>query len=506
MTRRAAIYCRMSRTSDTDVSDVGLAGNPTWLVERLGSLGVHPRAYSPAIIRQLADCLLVADRKGWPFSSRSQIYIDDDASASAFSRKTRREYWRLLRDIEAGEIFGVISAVEDRTHRQVLELAEFVDLCREHGVLAVTPDAEYNASDAEQVSTWFIRVRHAQAEVEKTSERLRRQQLQEAERGAPKVGGIRAFGTQGAGRSWVSAERARHEQGLIREAADRVIAGDSLRGIVRDWARRGVATPTGGTWATTGLRKLLLSPRIAGYREHLGKLYLGTWDPIIPPEKWQGLRAILEDPARKRTYGGGAPKYLLTGLVFCGCCGSRLRPQPRRDYGGKVAYRCNACGHVQRLGEPLEKLITEAVFAVIESLDLDQPLFPPTRYAFRELYGVLAREQGLLERLEDKVARELISEAAARRNRAEIEQRMDHIREQLAALKNEQNSEAELPRDLRTVWEDLSLDRRRAILQAVIERIDVDPVRQTRKGHPCDPRSVRVTWLVQQVEWPWASP
>lgn len=171
-----------------------------------------------------------------------------------------------------------------------------------------------------------------------------------------------------------------------------------------------------------------------------------------------------------------------------------------------MAYRCNACGHVQRLGEPLEKLITEAVFAVIESLDLDQPLFPPTRYAFRELYGVLAREQGLLERLEDKVARELISEAAARRNRAEIEQRMDHIREQLAALKNEQNSEAELPRDLRTVWEDLSLDRRRAILQAVIERIDVDPVRQTRKGHPCDPRSVRVTWLVQQVEWPWASP
>src|SRR5215211_7111534 len=196
MTRRAAIYCRTSRTVGTDVSR---EDHPAWLVDRLGALGVNPAAYSPAIIRQLADCLLVADRKSWPFSSRSQIYIDDDVSASAFSRKTRREYLRLLRDIEAGEVFGVISAVEDRTHRQVPELAEFVDLCREQGVLTVTPDAEYDSSDAEQVSTWFMRVRLAQAEVETTSKRLRRRRQQEAERGAPKVGGIRAFGTQGGG-------------------------------------------------------------------------------------------------------------------------------------------------------------------------------------------------------------------------------------------------------------------------------------------------------------------
>lgn len=409
----------------------------------------------------------------------------------------------MLHDIKADEIFAVISAGEDRTHRQVLELAEFVDLCHEHGVLAVTPDAEYDASDAEEVSKWFIKVRLAQVEVEKTSKRLRRQRLQEAERGAPKVGGIRAFGTQGGGKSWVSAERAAHERDLIREAADRIIVGDSLRGIVGDWARRGVATPTGGAWATTGLRKMLLSPRIAGYREHLGKLYPGTWDPIIHPEKWQTVRAILDDPARKRTYGGGTPKYLLTGLVFCGCCGSRLRPQPRRDYGGKVAYRCNACGHVQRLGEPMEKLITKAVFVVIESLGFDHPLVVPTHNSSRDLYRVLARDQGLLDRLEDKVAQELISEAAARRNRAEIEQRMRHIREQLATLKNDQFGGPEVPRNLRKVWKDLSLERRRAILQAVIERIDIDPVRQIRRGHPCDPRSVRVTWRVQE---PYASP
>jgi site-specific DNA recombinase len=503
MTRRAAIYCRMSRTSEADASR---ESHPTWLVERLGSLGINPRACSPAIIRQLADCLQVADLRNWPFLSRSQIYIDDEVSASAFSRKTRAEYLRLLQDIKADEIFGVISAVEDRTHRQVLELAAFVDLCREHGVLAVTPDAEYDVTDAEQVSKWFIKVRVAQAEVEKTSTRLRRQRLQEAEWGAPKVGGIRAFGTQGSGKSWVSAERARHERGLIREAADRIIAGDSLRGIVRDWARRGVATPTGGTWATTGLRKMLLSPRIAGYREHLGKIYPGTWDAIIQPEKWQTVREILQDPARKRTYGGGAPKYLLTGLVFCGYCGSRLRPQPRRDYGGKVAYRCNACGHVQRLGEPLEELVTKAVFAVIESLGVDQSLVAPMDNASRNLYDALVKDRGLLDRLEDKVAQELITEAAARRNRAEIEQRMEHIREQLDTLKNDRYRAADVPRNLRKDWKDLSLERKRAILQAVIERIDIDPVRQIRKGHPCDPRSVRVTWREQKVAWPYASP
>jgi DNA invertase Pin-like site-specific DNA recombinase len=58
---------------------------------------------------------------------------------------------------------------EDRTHRQVIELAEFIQRCREHSVRVATAGTEYDLSDPDQVSMWFIKMRFAEAEVEKLS-------------------------------------------------------------------------------------------------------------------------------------------------------------------------------------------------------------------------------------------------------------------------------------------------------------------------------------------------
>jgi site-specific DNA recombinase len=136
--------------------------------------------------------------------------------------------------------------MEDRAHRQVLELAEFSELCRKHGVTPITPAAEYDLDDEDQLSMWFIKVRFAEAEAAKTSKRLRRQRLQAAENGRAHHGGMRAFGFTGARRirgddgNWktvsaVSRARALAEQDCIREACDRIVAGDTLRGICVDW-------------------------------------------------------------------------------------------------------------------------------------------------------------------------------------------------------------------------------------------------------------------------------
>jgi hypothetical protein len=50
---------------------------------------------------------------------------------------------------------------------------------------------------------------------------------------------------------------------------------------------------------------------------------------------------------------------------------------------------------------------------------------------------------------------------------------------------------AAVPRNLRKVWKSLSLDRRRAILAAVIERVEIH--RQGR-GKNFDPNSIVVRW------------
>src|SRR5512132_1620332 len=185
--------------------------------------------------RQLEDSRAIADRKGAALAD-DDILIDT-ISASRFSTKERPGYRELLRRIEAGGVNYVISWMEDRAHRQVLELAEFIALCRKHHVTPITPAAEYDLDDPDQVSMWFIKVRFAEAEVEKTSKRLRRQRLQAAGDGKRHGGGSRAFGTTGKGKHKVSLHRALAEQDAIREAADRILAGDSLRSIVTDWNR-----------------------------------------------------------------------------------------------------------------------------------------------------------------------------------------------------------------------------------------------------------------------------
>jgi site-specific DNA recombinase len=380
--------------------------------------------------------------------------------------------------------------MEDRTHRQVLELAEFINLCREHDVKVATAGTEYDLSDPDQVSLWFIKVRFAEADVEKTSKRLRRQRLQAAEKGEPHNAGRRPFGWVGSGRNKVPLARALAEQDLIREAADRVLAGDSLRGITLDWSQRGITTPEGNVWQSTTLRQMLSAPRIAGYRSHHGKLHAGSWPPIIEPEKWEALRAIFAERARP-SRRGGVRRYLLSGIVRCAVCGHGMAGHGREHIGRKPIYNCSNCYRVARLVEHLDELVMAALFEAVESPEFEEAVGAldeddPTA----ELYESLARDQGLLDRLEDKIAQELISAETAKRNRAEIERRMDRARAKLAQLGHDR-VKTHIPRNLRTVWPDLSLDRRRAILHAVIERIELHP---QGRGGMFDPDTVKVLW------------
>jgi site-specific DNA recombinase len=58
------------------------------------------------------------------------------------------------------------------------------------------------------------------------------------------------------------------EKELIEEAASRVLRGESLRSIAMDWNERGVKAVGGGKWQGSMLRRVLMSPRIAGLKEH----------------------------------------------------------------------------------------------------------------------------------------------------------------------------------------------------------------------------------------------
>ena len=64
------------------------------------------------VTRQRADCEALIARKGWDVG---EVYIENDTSA--FSRKPRPQYLRMLDDVRNGRVGVVVAWHPDRLHR-----------------------------------------------------------------------------------------------------------------------------------------------------------------------------------------------------------------------------------------------------------------------------------------------------------------------------------------------------------------------------------------------------
>jgi DNA invertase Pin-like site-specific DNA recombinase len=472
---RVAIYCRLSKPGGRSVE------------------------------RQEQDGRKLAAERGWEVAD----VFNEHASASPHARKPRKQWAAFLQFIEAGNCDAVIFWMEDRSSRDVLAAGELVKVCQSVGMSRIVlPSLDYDLTDPEQVAKFYGEIAAAQREAAKTSKRTKRALLELAENGGMNHGGMRSFGHPGwvkvmddDGR-WqtvpiVSEAQAAQERALIVQAADRIIAGDSLRGICASWNAQGIASSRNGPWRNNTLRKLLLSPRMIGKRSHNGTLYDGNpkdFPVILPEDKWHAVRAVLEDPSRRTTMRAGVPAHLLTGLLFCAVC---ERPLRARMMTGKtktpyrVYYCCapNARGayHVARHADSVDDLITEALFAAVESEDFTDAAKGAQADPTQPYYARLAELQALKDGLEDKFARDVIKEPAFVRNMAAFEAEEASCWAAIERLKDGR-VRSHLPGNVRELWPSYSLDRKRAALRSVIIRIDVD--RQT--GPVFDPSAIRL--------------
>lgn len=440
----AGIYCRISR-------------DPTG-----AELGVR---------RQEDDCRELAARRGWDVTD---VYVDDDRSA--YSGKPRPGYDRLLDDLAAGRIDAVVAWHPDRLHRRPVELEAFIDVVERTGAkVATVQSGELDLATPSGRMTARVVGAVARHESEHKSARLRRKHEELAQAGKLAGGGSRPFGYLD-DRVTVDTDEAR----LIREAAARFLAGESLRSLCADWNGRGVPTSTGAAWSPTVMRRLLGSPRIAGLREHRGEVVgPAVWPAIIDPVDHRRVRALLDDPARL-TWRPGR-RYLLTGgIARCGRCGAALVARPRDD--GARCYVCatgptGGCGRLKILAEPLEELVAGAVLDRVDHLGLVDAATPPAEQDDDGMVEVEQLERRFAELGEMWAAGE-ISRTEWLAARDAVERRLRTARAALA-----DNVRTTGPLDqwkgregaLTAVWDDLNLDQRRAIVAAVIDRVTVGP-------------------------------
>lgn len=460
MTKRAGIYVRISE----DREGAGLG-----------------------VTRQRADCETLVERLGWTVAA---VYCDNDISA--YSGKVRPEYRRLLDDLKNGTIDAVVAWHPDRLHRRPVELEEFIDTIEVTGAAVEMVTA--GKIDLATPSGRFVARtigNAARYESEHSSERKRRKHLELAQNGAVSGGGVRPYGYD-VDRVTVRPDEAE----LIQEAASRFLAGESLRGIAMDWNERGIPTVSGKTWAPWVLGRVLASPRIAGLREHRGAIAgPAVWPAIIDRPTHDKLRAILTDPARR---SNRSPRryFLSGGILKCGRCGAPLISRPRTT--GKRSYCCamtadrSQCGRTSLLAEPLENLVAEMIFEVLDSPEFAEAMQPqPTE--IEDHASQIAEDEAALEQLaKDHYVDRLIGRAEFLAARDAIQTRIDAAKRETAQDRGTTALIGWNADKLRQQWPALSLDQKQAITKALFDKIVIGPVMKGRNTF--DPGRVQPVW------------
>lgn len=402
------------------------------------------------------DCRELAASLGWTIVS---VHTDNDVSA--YSGKPRPGYRAMLEEITRGEIDAVLAWHTDRLHRSITELEEYAGLCDAHGITTHTVKAghiDLATPSGRLVARQLGSV--ARYEVEHMVERQRRAKLRSATAGRWK-GGRRPFGYAPDGVTIVADEAA-----AVRSAAMSILAGESLRGVMRTWNAAGLKTTTGGPWDGNAVRRVLLRPRNAGLMEHQGEIVGNAeWPAIVPEEEWRAVRAVLADPNRKTTTGS-ARKWLGSGLYLCGVCGATLvgtRVNKRRS------YRCKA-GHVTRTLADVDNYVEQVITARLRRPDAAD-LLAVTARADVDTHALEDQAVTLRARLDELAslfAQGVIDAQQLTGGTRDLNAQLDAIRERIAdAFRGTAMAGVADALDPGAAWLNAPVERKRAVLDAL---------------------------------------
>ncbi|MCQ9163005.1 recombinase family protein [Arthrobacter sp. STN4] len=451
--RRAAIYTRISK----DLLQEGLG-----------------------VARQLEDCRKYAADHGIEIVAELE---DNDISASGL--KTRPSYLELRELMEGRKIDLALVFSTDRLHRSMAELVAFIELSRstDVGIVSVTGGA-LNLATADGRFQAHIFGAVAAAEREKAQERILRKHRELAEHG--KWPGRRVFGMT-ADATVIPAEAE-----IIRELAERVLAGEGFNDIARDLNARGVGTVTSATWRASTIVAIVRSARIAGHREHHGVVTArDAWPAIIDDGTSMLLRARLA-PGQSGVKRGGPRKHLLTGLLKCGKCGYPLV----RGLGGKSRtpnYRCAKnvgapnCGGLTINAAPAEEFLAEVLFQA-----RDRPAELETNDA-----GELAKWAAEREKLEKR--KDALAEMAGsgEMDMAEWSIAAKAVKKKLADLPEPDvrpRRARQTGAELRAAWPAMPTPERRKLLEDTFIEVKILPRLITTGAKVFDPRRFEISW------------
>ncbi|VFA94730.1 Recombinase [Nocardia farcinica] len=451
---------------------------------------------SRSVDQQLAAGRRECERRGWVISKE---IIDDDKGASRYSRAKRTGYEALLeQELRPGRV--LVTWESSRAQRDLRAYIRLREICEETGALWCYDGQVYDMRDPRDRHRTGQDALDDELEVEKTRKRVLRDMRANAEAGRPhgKVAyGYRIVRDPRSGRA---IDRVPDEltAPIVREIAERVLAGEAIRSIATDLNRRGIPAPRPirkgpragqpGQWITQTITSLIKSPTYAGLRTVRGEVVReGTWQPILTREQHERIVALLSDPSR-RTQRGTSPRWLLSYIATCGECGGTIaRLKPR----GHDMYTCITNQCVGRAVSYVDKLVEEAIIQRLESPDV-LALLSSDDQAASEAYEEARTLRERLDSFIDQAAEGALSAQALARIEAKLRPQIAAAeRRARAAISSPLVAELAGPH-ARSTWQTLTMPQKREVVRALVEI----RIWKARKGmRRVNPRYIHLRWI-----------
>ena len=321
----------------------------------------------------------------------SEMYDDGGISGATMERPALK---RLLADIEAGRIDAVVVYKVDRLTRSLSDFAKIVEVFDRQAVSFVSVTQQFNTTTSMGRLTLNMLLSFAQFEREVTGERIRDKIAASKKKGIW-MGGLPPLGYDVKDRKLVVNER---EAATVRHIYRRYAVLGSVLALKDELDRDGVVSKarvdkygrkTGAKPLARGALYLMLQNRLyRGEIVHKANSYPGEHAAIIDEALWNEVQRRLAANRSKRATSAGANQVsLLAGLIYDDT-GARMTPTHANKKGTRYRYyvspglvrgtrrqaphgRRVPAGELERLiEERLTKFLTDdaELFAVIEPL------------------------------------------------------------------------------------------------------------------------------------------
>ena len=274
------------------------------------------------------------------FARENNLTIVDRYADKAMSGKTdnRPRFQRMMRDAHDGSFDYVIAWKSNRMGRNMLQAMVNEAKLAELGIRCL-----YVEEDFEDTAAGRFALRNMmnvnQFYSENMAEDITRGLMDNAKK--CKVNGRVPFGyKKGADGKYEIDEPA---AAIVREIYTRLQTGWSISEIMDDLNNRKIKTRDGNEWHYSSFEKMLQNEQYTGVYKYSSVRIEGGIPVIIEKDQFDAVQEILSTKIRARGQPRKHIKYMLTGKVFCGECGSPMSGMSAiNGYGQRFEYyACN---------------------------------------------------------------------------------------------------------------------------------------------------------------------